>query len=104
MFRGCGLINEVPYTPRFTAHALFTLCCFSFCKGETLYTLIHIKKDTFKINKAMIIASQVAQVCPTIAAILEEQKNKNKNLELVTVVTSCATIMHKVHGDFYCSL
>ncbi|KAK7499047.1 hypothetical protein BaRGS_00009594, partial [Batillaria attramentaria] len=33
----------------------------SFCKGETLYTLIHIKKDTFKINKAMIIASQVAQ-------------------------------------------
>lgn len=36
--------------------------CFSFCKGETLYTVIHIKKDTFKINRAMIIASQVAQV------------------------------------------
>lgn len=39
---------------------MFFFC--SFCKGETLYTLIHEKKDTFKINKATIIASQVAQV------------------------------------------
>ena len=31
----------------------------SFCRGETLYTLIHVKKEKFKINKAVIIASQV---------------------------------------------
>ena len=34
----------------------------SFCKGQTLYTMIHLNKNTFKINKAIIIASQVSQV------------------------------------------
>ncbi|KAK6183801.1 hypothetical protein SNE40_006400 [Patella caerulea] len=33
----------------------------SFCKGETLFSLIHLKKDNFKLNKALIVASQVAQ-------------------------------------------
>ncbi|XP_071110703.1 kinase suppressor of Ras 2-like isoform X2 [Haliotis cracherodii] len=33
----------------------------SFCKGETLYSIIHTKKEVYKLNKAMIAASQVAQ-------------------------------------------
>ncbi|ESO97857.1 hypothetical protein LOTGIDRAFT_104167 [Lottia gigantea] len=33
----------------------------SFCKGETLFSLIHIKRDSFKLNKALIVASQIAQ-------------------------------------------
>ncbi|XP_059146950.1 kinase suppressor of Ras 2-like isoform X2 [Physella acuta] len=33
----------------------------SFCKGETLYTMIHLNKNIFKINKAIIVASQIAQ-------------------------------------------
>ncbi|BFZ18307.1 hypothetical protein BsWGS_21345 [Bradybaena similaris] len=33
----------------------------SFCKGQTLYTMIHLNKTIFKINKAIVIASQIAQ-------------------------------------------
>ncbi|RUS83373.1 hypothetical protein EGW08_008876 [Elysia chlorotica] len=33
----------------------------SFCKGQTLYTMIHLNRNAFKINKAIIVASQIAQ-------------------------------------------
>ncbi|XP_041350239.1 kinase suppressor of Ras 2-like isoform X2 [Gigantopelta aegis] len=33
----------------------------SFCKGETLYSIIHEKREQFKLNRAMIVASQIAQ-------------------------------------------
>ena len=31
-------------------------------QGQTLYTLLHIERTSFKTNKAIIIASQIAQV------------------------------------------
>lgn len=34
----------------------------SLSKGNTLYTLIHLRKDKFNMNKTTIVAQQIAQV------------------------------------------
>lgn len=33
----------------------------SLCKGNTLYTHLHLRKDKFYMNKVIIIAQQIAQ-------------------------------------------
>ena len=35
---------------------------FSLCKGQTLYTHIHSRKEKLQLNRTVIIASQIAQV------------------------------------------
>ena len=40
----------------------YFLFCFSLCKGLTLYTHIHMRKEKFALNRSVIIASQIAQV------------------------------------------
>ena len=35
---------------------------FSLCKGQTLYTHIHGRKEKLQLNRTVIIASQIAQV------------------------------------------
>lgn len=69
----------------------------SFCKGETLYTIIHIKKDTFKINKAMIIASQVAQGMSYLHArniIHKDLRSKNIFVDSGKVVITDFGLFH----------
>ncbi|KAK7087945.1 kinase suppressor of Ras 2-like [Littorina saxatilis] len=69
----------------------------SFCKGETLYTLIHMKKDTFKINKAMIIASQVAQGMSYLHArsiIHKDLRSKNIFIDAGRVVITDFGLFH----------
>lgn len=69
----------------------------SFCKGETLYTMIHIKKDTFKINKAMIIASQVAQGMSYLHArsiIHKDLRTKNIFIDSGKVVITDFGLFH----------
>lgn len=34
----------------------------SMCKGYTLYTHLHLRKDKFSMNKTVIIAQQISQV------------------------------------------
>lgn len=34
----------------------------SLCKGNTLYTHIHLRKDKFNMNKTTLIAQQISQV------------------------------------------
>ena len=34
----------------------------SMCKGNTLYTHIHLRKDKFNMNKTTIVAQQISQV------------------------------------------
>lgn len=34
----------------------------SLCKGMTLYTHIHLRKDKFNMNKTTLIAQQISQV------------------------------------------
>ena len=34
----------------------------SMCKGLTLYTHLHLRKDKFSMNKTVIIAQQISQV------------------------------------------
>lgn len=34
----------------------------SLCKGNTLYTIIHLRKDKFNMNKTTVIAQQISQV------------------------------------------
>lgn len=34
----------------------------SLCKGMTLYTHIHLRKDKFTANKSVIVAQQISQV------------------------------------------
>lgn len=34
----------------------------SLCKGNTLYTHIHLRKDKFTANKSVIVAQQISQV------------------------------------------
>ena len=35
---------------------------FSLCKGNSLYTLLHMRKEKFNMSKSIIIAQQVSQV------------------------------------------
>lgn len=37
----------------------------SMCKGLTLYTHLHLRKDKFSMNKTVIIAQQISQVKST---------------------------------------
>jgi hypothetical protein len=37
----------------------------SLCKGLTLYTHIHLRKDKFNMNKTTIVAQQISQAFPT---------------------------------------
>lgn len=37
----------------------------SLCKGMTLYTHIHLRKDKFTANKSVIVAQQISQVPST---------------------------------------
>jgi len=39
----------------------------SMCKGFTLYTHLHLRKDKFSMNKTVIIAQQISQVLAYIS-------------------------------------
>lgn len=43
----------------------------SLCKGMTLYTHIHLRKDKFTANKSVIVAQQISQVNWQTAVQLE---------------------------------
>ena len=38
----------------------------SLCKGLTLYTHLHLRKEKFSLNSTVIIAQQITQVNPVI--------------------------------------
>lgn len=38
----------------------------SLCKGMTLYTHIHLRKDKFTANKSVIVAQQISQVTTSV--------------------------------------
>lgn len=40
--------------------------CGSLCKGQTLFTQLHVRKEKFPMNRIVIIASQIAQVSPSL--------------------------------------
>ena len=46
----------------FNCYVMILLCYYSLCKGSTLYSLLHVLKEKFQLNKAVIVASQIAQV------------------------------------------
>ncbi|XP_005102666.1 kinase suppressor of Ras 2 isoform X2 [Aplysia californica] len=69
----------------------------SFCKGQTLYTMIHLNKNTFKINKAIIIASQIAQGMSYLharAIIHKDLRTKNIFMDSGKVVITDFGLFH----------
>ncbi|XP_049873654.1 kinase suppressor of Ras 2 isoform X2 [Pectinophora gossypiella] len=61
----------------------------SLCKGNTLYTLIHLRKDKFTNNKSVIVAQQISQGMGYLHArgiVHKDLKTKNIFLENGKVV------------------
>ncbi|GFR92725.1 kinase suppressor of Ras [Elysia marginata] len=69
----------------------------SFCKGQTLYTIIHLNKNAFKINKAIIVASQIAQGMSYLHArgiIHKDLRTKNVFVDSGKVVITDFGLFH----------
>ncbi|KZS20755.1 Kinase suppressor of Ras 1 [Daphnia magna] len=78
----------------------------SMCKGLTLYTHLHLRKDKFSINKTVIIAQQISQGMGYLHArgiIHKDLKSKNIFLENGKVIITdfglfSVSKLCKIHG------
>lgn len=48
----------------------------SLCKGMTLYTHIHLRKDKFTANKSVIVAQQISQVRFLVETTLSRERKR----------------------------
>ncbi|KAK2187443.1 hypothetical protein NP493_165g04028 [Ridgeia piscesae] len=77
----------------------------SLCKGHTLYTHIHMRKERFQMNRTVIIASQVAQGMGYLHAkgiIHKDLKSRNIFLESGKVVITdfgLSNVTKLCHGN-----
>ncbi|KAK0058787.1 kinase suppressor of Ras 2 [Biomphalaria pfeifferi] len=69
----------------------------SFCKGETLYTMLHLNKSIFKISKAIIIASQIAQGM----SYLHARSIIHKDLRTKNIFMDCGKVVITDFGLFH---
>jgi len=71
----------------------------SMCKGLTLYTHLHLRKDKFSMNKTVIIAQQISQVSWSSVKFLLSLQLRGLFID-VAVITAYklrvwATFMHE---------
>jgi hypothetical protein len=71
----------------------------SMCKGLTLYTHLHLRKDKFSMNKTVIIAQQISQVSWSSVKFLLSLQLRGLFID-VSVITTYnlrvwATFMHE---------
>ncbi|EFX69435.1 hypothetical protein DAPPUDRAFT_329047 [Daphnia pulex] len=79
----------------------------SMCKGLTLYTHLHLRKDKFSMNKTVIIAQQISQGMGYLHArgiIHKDLKSKNIFLENGKVIITdfglfSVSKLCKIHGE-----
>ncbi|CAL1528760.1 unnamed protein product [Lymnaea stagnalis] len=69
----------------------------SFCKGQTLYTMIHLNKTTIKINKAITVASQIAQGM----SYLHARSIIHKDLRTKNIFVDCGKVIITDFGLFH---
>lgn len=86
LYNTCGFLQVATF--RKTRHenlVLFMGACMkpprlaivtSLCKGNTLYTHIHLRKDKFTANKSVIVAQQISQVCQPSSILTTNAGNR----------------------------
>ena len=64
----------------------------SMCKGLTLYTHLHLRKDKFSMNKTVIIAQQISQV---------SRLSVNFHAGCCSVITAIPRIIYSYFWDYH---